>query len=144
VREAVPDAQLRLFGPAPPRALAAAYLGPLERPAVGALLREAAVLVCPSWEEGLGLPGIEALACGAALATTDSRGSRDYAHHERTALVSAPRAPAELADNVVRLLRDAGLRGRLASAGGELVRRRYPPWPDAAGGFVAAVEEVGA
>ena len=32
------------------------------------------------------MPGLEALACGTALATTDTKGSRDYALHEKTAL----------------------------------------------------------
>lgn len=142
VRRAVPEVDLRLFGFAPPRGLEAAYLGPLDRPAVGGLLREAAVFACASWEEGLGLPGIEALACGAAVATTDTRGSRDYAHHERTALVSAAHAPEALAANVVRLLRDDALRGRLAAAGAELVAGRYPSWARAAEQFVDAVDEL--
>ena len=60
------------------------------------MLREAAVLVLPSWEEGLGLPGIEALACGAALASTDTKGGRDYALAGETAPAhsTAPPRPA--------------------------------------------------
>ena len=51
------------------------------------------MLVLPSWEEGLGLPGIEALACGAALARTDTKGGRDIALDGETALVTPPAAP---------------------------------------------------
>ena len=132
VRERRPGVEVRTFGGD----------HPLDRPAVAALLRETAVFVCASWEEGLGLPGIEALACGAALATTDTKGSRDYAEHGVTALVSPPRAPRALADHILALLDDPVLRGRLADAGGERVRARYPTWPAAADRFLDAVAEL--
>jgi glycosyltransferase involved in cell wall biosynthesis len=38
--------------------------------AVPALLRRAAVVAYPAWEEGFGLPVLEALACGAPVVTT--------------------------------------------------------------------------
>ena len=38
--------------------------------AVPALLRNAAVVAYPAWEEGFGLPALEALACGAPLVTS--------------------------------------------------------------------------
>ena len=48
------------------------------------------IYCCPSWDEGLGMPAMEAMACGAALCTYDNGGCRDYAIDGRTALV-APR-----------------------------------------------------
>ena len=87
VRAAVPEVELRLFGALQP-SIPSTFLGRLSPSGVAELLRRAAVLVLPSWEEGLGLPGIEALACGAALASTDTRGGRDYALAEETALVT--------------------------------------------------------
>jgi glycosyltransferase involved in cell wall biosynthesis len=92
-----------------------------------ALLAEAlnrtSVFVMASDYEGWGLPGAEALCCGAALATTDSGGVREYAHDGVTALVSPPRDAAALARNVVALARDEALRVRLAQAGRERVRQ---------------------
>lgn len=145
VRAACPQAEVVYFGEPRddiPGRLAEQLSGHRDR--IGALLGRTAVFVLPSWEEGLGLPGIEALACGAALATTDTRGGRDYAQHEVTALVSPPRHPAALARNVVRLLRDRELRGSLASAGQRFVLDRYPAWPQAATRFRRAVERLAA
>jgi glycosyltransferase involved in cell wall biosynthesis len=141
VRDEVPEVELRLFGTRAPEFAGNIITAP-SRERVGAIFREAAVVACPSWEEGFGLPGLEALACGAALATTDTKGSRDYAYHEATALVSPPREPGELAANIVRLLDDRELRGRLALAGSTAVRERFPPWEQAAQRFVAAVTEL--
>lgn len=45
-------------------------LGYVSDEAVTALLRGAAAVVYPSYEEGFGLPALEALACGAPLVTT--------------------------------------------------------------------------
>jgi glycosyltransferase involved in cell wall biosynthesis len=45
-------------------------LGYVDDEAVPALLRRAAVVAYPSYEEGFGLPALEALACGAPLVTT--------------------------------------------------------------------------
>lgn len=139
VRASVPEVELRLFGAVRPADLPCTFLGRLSAREVGELLRAAAVLVLPSWEEGLGLPGIEALACGAALATTDTKGGADYALDGETALVTPPRNPDLLADSVIRLLAEPRLRGSLARRGQELVLTTYPPWPDATAGFKRAV-----
>jgi glycosyltransferase involved in cell wall biosynthesis len=141
VQAAVPEVELRLFGALEP-SIPATFLGRLSAPRVAELLRRAAVLVLPSWEEGLGLPGIEALACGAALASTDTRGGRDYALSGETALVTPARDPGQLADSVIRLLREPELRGRLARRGREHVLATYPPWPEATAAFGGALERL--
>jgi glycosyltransferase involved in cell wall biosynthesis len=131
VRRQRPDAQFRLFGSVQPE-FPAEFHSRLSRTEVAALLRESAVFVCPSWLEGFGLPGLEALACGAALVTTDTKGSRDYAIHEETALVSPPRKPELLAENVLRLLDDLELRRKLSRDGLEYASSHFKPWPEAA------------
>ena len=131
VRAAVPEVELRLFGVQEPD-FPATFLGRPSRAQVADLLREAAVLVLPSWEEGLGLPGIEALACGAALAMTDTKGGRDYALHGETALVTPPRRPDLLAESVIRLLSEPDLRDRLTERGRAHVLATYPRWSEAA------------
>jgi glycosyltransferase involved in cell wall biosynthesis len=141
VRAIVPDVELRLFGGVEPD-IPCTFLGRLSPAQVGELLRDAAVLVIPSWEEGLGLPGIEALACGASLAMTDTKGGRDYALHGETALVTPPDRPDLLADSVVGLLGDRELRERLARRGQAHVLATYPPWPEAAVAFQHAVARL--
>ena len=106
------------------------------------MLREVKVLVLPSWEEGLGLPGIEALACGAALASTDTKGGRDYALPGETALVTPPHEPELLADSVIRLLREPELSARLTMHGRKHVLATYPPWPQATAHFGQAIARL--
>jgi glycosyltransferase involved in cell wall biosynthesis len=101
------------------------------RSEIGSLLQTSTVFVCSSWEEGFGLPGLEALACGAALATTDTKGSRDYAIDGKTALVSPIQDPRALAENILTLLRNRTLRKELVGNGKELVDSQYRSWLEA-------------
>ncbi len=84
-----------------------------------------AIYLCPSWDEGLGMPAMEAMACGAALVTYDNGGCRDYARDGETALVARRRDVDDLAAKLARLVGDATLRGRLAESGRELITRSF-------------------
>ena len=75
------------------------------------------VFICSSVQEGFGLCSVEAMACGAALVTSATHGSDDFAVHGQTALVSAPNDVAAMADNVEMLLRDEPRRVALARRG---------------------------
>ncbi|MRS01652.1 glycosyltransferase [bacterium] len=75
------------------------------------------VFVSNSTQEGFGLPGLEAMACGIPLVTTDSGGVRDYAVHQKTALVVPARDPDAIAKAVLLLAEDANLRERLRITG---------------------------
>jgi glycosyltransferase involved in cell wall biosynthesis len=83
------------------------------------------VYLCPSWDEGLGMPAMEAMACGAALCTYDNGGCRDYARDGETALVARRRDVDDLASKLARIVGDGALRRRLASAGEELITRSF-------------------
>jgi glycosyltransferase involved in cell wall biosynthesis len=131
VRAVRADVEVIMFGVEPVHDVGV-YVSSPSRAEVGELLRSSAVHVVASWEEGFGLSGAEAIACGAALATTDTKGSREYALDGHTALVSPPRDPRALAHNVLRLLDDASLRERLVLAGQRHLRSVMPPWPEAA------------
>jgi glycosyltransferase involved in cell wall biosynthesis len=54
-------------------------LGYVDDQAVPALLRSARVVAYPSYEEGFGLPALEALACGSPLVTTSSTAMAEVA-----------------------------------------------------------------
>lgn len=130
-----PGTEIVVFGvhpPAEPLRFPHSFVSLRTQSEVASLFRETAVFVCPSWEEGFGMPGLEALACGTALATTDTKGSRDYALHEKTALVSPPRRPEMLAESVVRLLDDVPLRRTLCDAGERRARTEFGTWAEAA------------
>ncbi len=79
--------------------------------------------LCSSWYEGLGMPAMEAMMCGAALVTTDTGGSRDYALNEETALVSPIKNPDALAENLIRILTDESLRLNLAEKGYQKIKQ---------------------
>jgi glycosyltransferase involved in cell wall biosynthesis len=83
------------------------------------------IYLCPSWDEGLGMPSMEAMACGAALVTFDNGGSRDYARDGETALV-APRLDVNaLAEKLTLAAEDTSLRERIAAAGSAFVTTSF-------------------
>jgi len=87
------------------------------------LYNRSKIFLVPSHYEGWGLPGAEAMACGAALVSTDNGGVRAYAHHEVNALLVPPQQPAALAAEILRLVRHPELRVRLAEAGYQSIQR---------------------
>jgi len=76
----------------------------------------ATIFVDGQWYSGWSNAVIEAMACKTAVACTDIGGSRDFAIHEETALLSPPKDTEAMAENVLRLLGDEGLRRRLTEA----------------------------
>lgn len=87
------------------------------------IYNNAAGYVQASWSEGWGLPATEAMACGAALVTTDNGGSAEYAVDGETAIVCAPRSADALAEAIARLFEDDSRRQAIAATGHERVRR---------------------
>jgi glycosyltransferase involved in cell wall biosynthesis len=81
------------------------------------------IFLMASWTETFALPAAEAMACGCALVTADCGGVREYAADEVNCLISPPRMPQALAENLIRLLDDDGLRIRFARAGQETLGR---------------------
>jgi glycosyltransferase involved in cell wall biosynthesis len=61
--------------------------------------------------------------CGATVVCTDIGGHREYAEHERNALLAPPRDPHALASALVRVLSDAPLRQALAARGNSDIKR---------------------
>lgn len=84
------------------------------------------IFLFPSHYEGWGLPGVEAMACGATLVTADCVGNRDYAINEQTALVVPRKRPDLLAAAVETLLANDDLRRKLARQGN--VHSRQYTW----------------
>lgn len=117
LRKKYPAIELHMFGVEKrPRSIPhwARYQRNPGRAALRAMYNDAAVFVGPSWDEGWGLPASEAMLCGAAAAITNNRGHREFARDGINALLSTPRNPSLLAENVERLFRDDQLRVRVA------------------------------
>ena len=98
------------------------------------------IYLCPSWDEGLGMPPMEAMACGATLVTFDNGGCRDYAKDGETALVAPRRDVAALARCLERAVADRALRERLAGQGREYVTSRFD-WDRATASLEAILRE---
>lgn len=90
---------------------------------LAALYNQSAVFIVPSYYEGWGLPGAEAMACGAALVSTENGGVRAYAEHEVNALLVPPKQPRALAEAILRLCKLPTLRLQLAVAGQRSIQR---------------------
>jgi glycosyltransferase involved in cell wall biosynthesis len=119
VKAQVPGLWLVGFGVKPPRERLPydEFHANPPQAALAALYSGCEVYLCPSWDEGLGMPPMEAMACGAALVTYDNGGCRDYARDGETALVAPRRDTAALAAALGRLATDAALRARIGAAG---------------------------
>lgn len=85
------------------------------------------IYLCASWDEGFGLPSLEAMACGTALVTYDNGGSRDFAFHEKTALVAPRRDQGELKKQLQRIIEDDRLRSDIVRNGLHFVET-LPTW----------------
>lgn len=84
-----PDIQVNMFGtPERPRGLNTKinYIQNATPNQVCDLYNESAVSLCASLQEGFGLTGMESMACGCALITTNTGGVNDYAKDSETAI----------------------------------------------------------
>jgi glycosyltransferase involved in cell wall biosynthesis len=142
VKRAVPDVEVIAFGARAPEHNLPPWVTYVVQPSthrlVDGIYNTSRVFLCTSGVEGFGLTNVEAMACGAALVTTDNGGSRDYAWHGETALVAAGGDAEALSEHVSALLHDDGRRIAIASAGQEYVARF--DW-DRTGGLLEAFLE---
>lgn len=120
LHETRPGVRLSAFGTERPRHVPD-WLEFHELPAHDVLVHDlyntATIFLCSSVVEGFGLTNVEAMACGAALVTTDCGGPRDYAEPDVSALFSPSEDVDALVANVHRLLDDEPGRVRIAEAG---------------------------
>ncbi|KKQ54966.1 MAG: Glycosyl transferase group 1 [Candidatus Falkowbacteria bacterium GW2011_GWC2_38_22] len=90
------------------------------------------IFLCSSWDEGFGLPSLEAMACGCAVVTYDNGGSRDFAFDGSTALVAERRNIEESKNKLEILIKDKNLRKNISEAGVQFVKE-MPDWRDQVG-----------
>ncbi len=127
VKARVPALRLVGFGVKPPphRSPYDEFHANVDQSSLAALYSGCDIYLCPSWDEGLGMPSMEAMACGAALVTYDNGGSRDYATDGETALVARRRDVDDLAAKLERMATDVALRERVAAAGTAFVTTAF-------------------
>lgn len=96
------------------------------------------VFLCASVNEGYGLTGLEAMACGTALVSTSYKGVLEYASDGMNALLSPVKDVNGLVRNVQRLFDDDDLRIRIARNGVESVRKNLN-WEKAVDKFESVI-----
>ena len=95
----------------------AGYVSPGE---LDALYARASIFAFPSLDEGFGMPVLEAMARGVAVVTSNGSAMPEVAGD--AALLVDPRSEDAIADAMVRLASDEGLRSTLVERGLERVR----------------------
>jgi glycosyltransferase involved in cell wall biosynthesis len=95
------------------------------------------LFVSASWWESFGLPPLEAMACGAPVVLTDSRGAREYARSGENCLMVPPCQPEALAEAMYRLLIDKDLTARFRANGPQMAKNFT--WNAAVDRFEAAL-----
>ena len=63
------------------------HYGKLSQDGVAELMRQVDILVEPSEYQGFGLPGLEAMASGICVVSTDNRGVHEYGVHRHNCLI---------------------------------------------------------
>jgi len=90
-----------------------------------AVLGHAAVVVLPSYREGLPVSLLEAAACGKPIVATDVPGCRDVVRHRVNGLLVPPKNPTALAEAIAVLLENPGLRNELGRRGRDIVVKEF-------------------
>ncbi len=99
------------------------------------------VYVQPSLTESFGVSAIEASACELPVVATAVEGGRDVVLEGETGLLVRPADSRSLAEAIVRLLDDPGLRRSMGVAGRRFVTERYN-WPENAAQMAALYTEA--
>lgn len=81
------------------------------------------IFVFPSRSEGFGMPPMEAMACRRAVVTTHVGAVPEYTIPGQTALVCPPGNPQELAQNIIKLIKDKELRDKIAENGYNYIKQ---------------------
>jgi glycosyltransferase involved in cell wall biosynthesis len=108
--------------------------------ALPALYRSATALVYPSLFEGFGLPPLEAMACGTPVVTSRTASLPEIVGE--AALLVNPRNEVEIAEAVLKIVKDEALRDKLQRAG--LARAARFTWQAAAQATLQVYRKVAA
>jgi glycosyltransferase involved in cell wall biosynthesis len=104
-----------------------------------ALYQSAAALLLPSLYESVGLPILEAMACGCPVVTADRYGTKELA--EGAAVLVNPDSVEDIAAGIRRILTDTELRACLTAAGRE--RAQSFTWERCARDTMRVLENLG-
>ncbi len=98
------------------------------------------IYACPTTKASFGITLLESMACRTPIVCSDIPGFRDVVAHDREALMFASGDVNALADEMVRLLDDEGLRHRLGVTG--RLRAQEYAWPRVASTVLGIYHKV--
>lgn len=117
IKTEVPDLRCILFG-SPKRNKNIPkwikYYRNVKQKELAQLYNSVSVFFSTSYSEGYGLTGLESMACGCALVSTDTLGVREYAQNGFNALLSDPNDDEALFNNLLMAIKNEDIRDRLS------------------------------
>lgn len=126
LKEKYPDLRVKMFGTSQPTFDIPTWidftLNATQEQTVE-IYNSVALFLCSTVQEGFGLTGLEAMACGAALVSTEYDGVKEYAASEENALLSPVADVNALVRNAEILIENNDLRQRIAQHGAENARQ---------------------
>ncbi|MEO5373687.1 MAG: glycosyltransferase [Alphaproteobacteria bacterium] len=100
------------------------FHGHVPRESLPDFYRRLDVFAIPSRQEGFGIVGIEAMACGVPVVSTRCGGPDDYVMPDETGYL-VPHEPMPMAERIMAIVADRPLRDRLSAAARALAVARY-------------------
>lgn len=101
------------------------WLGKLSRDELIAAYQHATIFIFPSRHEAFGIAPLEAQAAGCPVVAANTASIPFVVQHEQTGLLFRAEDPHDVAEQVLRLLRDASFAARLAAEGRERAHREF-------------------
>ena len=120
VKDAFPNIRLIMFGACPPPKNLPSWITYYENASqeqVIQIYNSISIFASGPLKEGFGLTSLEAMACGAALVSSDNLGAMEYAIDGKNALISPVTDVEGMKDNIEKLLEDDKKRIELANEG---------------------------
>jgi glycosyltransferase involved in cell wall biosynthesis len=136
VVEQVPDARLLLVGAEPPSDLlslvaklgvskSVEFCGSVPVSEMIQIYHRAAVFAISSWQEGLGIVGLEAMACGLPVVSTRCGGPEDYVTDGVTGFLVPLNDAQAMANRLVQLLTNSQLRVEMGARARRVIEKQF-------------------
>jgi glycosyltransferase involved in cell wall biosynthesis len=106
------------------------FAGPVTHDKIKQYLNAADVYILPHDVTNMCSTLIEGLTAGCCIVTRDVGSTTELVTHDRNAMVLKPGEAPDIADTVIRLLKDPGLRHRLAQKAYEQAMQRFQTWDE--------------
>ena len=120
IKKMYPDLEVFMFGvPKRPRIFPKwiHYTRKATQQETVSIYNKVQVFLCSTIKEGYGLTGLEAMACGTPLVSTDYEGVKEYAVNEVNALLSPVKDIDAMIKNVIRIFENTELREKISKNG---------------------------